>query len=440
MVKKMSKKNTKLKAFQETLKENNVTLANIEKNDELIRIIKRNADAVRDYRHPSYVRHLLGDIIMLTFFAVLANANEWGEIETFGKQKEKWLRKYLELPCGIPTDDTIRLVNSNIDTGHFFEVTVKLLLQTVDQILQYADKGDGIHGQDILAVDGKESRGSKRTTAEGKTEALRTLNVYSTDYGICLGQKFIKEKTNEIPAAQELLPLIDMKGSIVTADAMNCQKGTAAAIIAGGGDYVLALKENHPLFYEEVEKYFDEDTRKRLKGKENCWYKSVEKEHGGVAVREYFITKDVAWYSEREKWEKLNAFGMVKKTLERPDGSCMEEERYYICSIAEDVKVFERAARGHWGVENGLHWQLDFTFQDDKNTSMAKTGAKNLQIMKKIALAVLKLVKESYGLSLKRIRYAISLNYEDEVEKIFTMLNTESIKNILEAKEKSPCE
>ena len=436
----MSKKSTRLKAFQETLKESNVTLAYIEKNDELIRIIKRNADAVHDYRHPSYVRHLLGDIIMLTFFAVLANANEWGEIETFGKQKEEWLRKYLELPCGIPTDDTIRLVNSNINTEHFFEVTVKLLLQTVDQILQYAGKGGGIHGQDILAVDGKESRGSKRKTAEGETEALRTLNVYSTDYGICLGQKFIKEKTNEIPAAQELLPLIDMKGSIVTADAMNCQKGTAAAIIAGGGDYVLALKENHPLFYEEVEKYFDEDTRKRLKGKENCWYKSVEKEHGGVAVREYFITEDVAWYSEREKWEKLNAFGMVKKTLERPDGSCMEEERYYICSIAEDVKVFERAARGHWGVENGLHWQLDFTFQDDKNTSMAKTGAKNLQIMKKIALAVLKLVKESYGLSLKRIRYAISLNYEDEVEKIFTMLNTESIKNILDAKEKSSCE
>ena len=203
---------------------------------------------------------------------------------------------------------------------------------------------------------------------------------------------------------------------------------------------MLALKENHPLFYEEVEKYFDEDTRKHLKGKENCWYKSVEKEHGGVAVREYFITEDVAWYSEREKWEKLNAFGMVKKTLERPDGSCMEEERYYICSIAEDVKVFERAARGHWGVENGLHWQLDFTFQDDKNTSMAKTGAKNLQIMKKIALAVLKLVKESYGLSLKRIRYAISLNYEEEVEKIFSILNTESVKNILEAKEKSPCE
>lgn len=375
----------------------------------------------------------LATLSCLLFFAVLANANEWGEIETFGKQKEKWLRKYLELPYGIPTDDTIRLVNSNINTEHFFEVTVQLLLQTVDQILQYASKGNEIYGQDILAVDGKESRGSKRKTAEGETEALRTLNVYSTDYGMCLGQRFIKEKTNEIPAAQELLPLIDMKGSIVTADAMNCQKGTAAAIVAGGGDYVLSLKENHPLFYEEVERYFDEEIRKHLKGKENCWYKSVEKEHGGVAVREYFITEDVAWYSEREKWEKLNALGMVKKTLEKPDGSCMEEERYYICSIGEDVKMFERAVRGHWGVENGLHWQLDFTFKDDKNTSMAKAGAKNLQIMKKIALAVLKLVKESYGLSLKRIRYAISLDYENEVEKIFSMLNMENIKNILES-------
>ncbi len=160
---------------------------------------------------------------MLTFFAVLANANEWGEIETFGKQKEKWLRNYLELPYGIPTDDTIRLVNSNINTDHFFEVTVKLLLQTVDQILRCADKENGIYGQDIPAVDGKESRGSKRKTTGGEAEALRTLNVNSTDYGICLGQKLIKEKTNEIPAFQQMLGShLDIEGKVITADAMHC--------------------------------------------------------------------------------------------------------------------------------------------------------------------------------------------------------------------------
>ena len=115
--------------------------------------------------------------------------------------------------------------------------------------------------------------------------------------------------------------------------------------------------------------------------------------------------------------EKAERLRMVRKTLEKGNGEKIKETRYYICSIGEDVELFERAARGHWGIETRLHWQMDFTFQDDKNRSMAKTGAKNLQIMKKLVLAILGLVKTSYKLSMKRIRYEISLNYEQEVRK-----------------------
>lgn len=433
----MAKKSTRLQALQKTFAENDITPEFIEQNDTLICAIKKQADAVPDYRHPSYVKHLLGDIIMITFFAVLGNANEWGEIESFARKKEKWLRNYLELPYGIPTDDTFRIVIGNINTDHFFQVTVSLLLDTVNEIIRIAGKEEEIHEKNILSVDGKESRGSKRRNGEEKARALQTLNVYSGDYGMCVAQKFIEEKTNEIPAAQEILRLMDLRNTIVTADAMNCQKETVKVITGAKGDYVLALKGNQPLFYEEVQRFFDMEKQKELKKKEVCYKKTLEQEHGGIAMREYYITEEIGWYSGKKEWKKLKTFGMVHKVLKKADESVSEEYRYYISSLGEEVEEFERAARGHWGIENSLHWQLDFTFQDDKNTSMEKTGAKNLQIMKKIVMAILRLVKESYGISMKRIRYELSLDYESGIEKMLSMLDVTSIEKALDFKRKS---
>lgn len=429
----MAKKSTKLQELHNVFSDNGISAESIEWNDTLIHTIKQYADSVADYRHPSYTRHLLGDIIMIVFFAILGNANEWGEIESFAKKKEKWLRKYLELPYGIPTDDTFRIVIGNIDTDHFFHLTVQLLIRTVNEILSLAGKQENVHGTELLSIDGKESRGSKRkSSAQGEVKALQTLNVYSGDYGMCLAQQFIKEKTNEIPAAQELLKLMDLRETIVTADAMNCQKGTAEMIAGSHGDYVLGLKGNQPLFYQEVKDFFDATEQEKLRNAEGCYKRTAEKEHGGIAVREYYITEETDWYSEKKEWKKLKSFGMVHKMIKKPDGSTVEEDRYYICSIGADVEAFERAARGHWGVE-AMHWQLDFTFRDDKNTSMAKTGAKNLQIMKKIVMSVLRLVKESYKLSMKRIRYELSLDYENGVEKMLSMLDIDSIKKALKS-------
>ncbi len=237
------------------------------------------------------------------------------------------------------------IVVGNINTEYFFRLAVGLLLETIDGIVRLS--GKETHEKGIICVDGKESCGSRRRdTGMGETRALQTLNVYAEDYRICIGQKFIREKTNEIPAAQELLPLMDLKDSIVTTDAMNCQKETVSAIVKGKGDYVLALKGNQPLLYDEVREYFDKERLGELRHEEGCWYKTTEKEHGGIPVREYYITEDVGWYSEKEKWEKLKSFGMVKKTVSGNDGGRHEEARYYICSIGQDTKEFERAARG----------------------------------------------------------------------------------------------
>lgn len=258
-------------------------------------------------------------------------------------------------------------MTGNINTEHFFRVAVHLLLETIDGIVQLS--GKETHEKEIICVDGKESCGSgRRDTGKSEARALRTLNVYAGDYGICIGQKFIGEKTNEIPAAQELLSLMDLRDSIVTADAMNCQKGTVAAIAGAKGDYVLALKGNQPLFYEEVREYFDEERLEGLRQAEGCWYRTTEKEHGGVAVRDYYITEDISWYSEKGQWAKLKSFGMVKKR----------------------------------------------------------------------ATAVLNTVKASYKLSMKRIRYELSLDYENEADRLLSMLSVEAIKEALESKGKSP--
>lgn len=313
----MAKRSTRLEALHSTFEENGISPDTIELNDSLIRDIKKHADAVPDYRHPSYIRHPLGDIIMIVFFAVLGNADEWGEIESFAKRKEKWLRKYLELPFGVPTDDTCRIVMGNINTEHFYQVTVQILLRTIEGIVSLSGKKEELYEKSIVSVDGKESRGSKRKSGEqGEVRALQTLNVYSNDCGICLAQKFIDGKTNEIPAAQELLRLMDLRDTIVTADAMNCQKET----VSGKGDYVLALKGNQQLFYEEVRAYFEEGVLEKLRGKEGCYKKTAEPEHGGSAIREYYITEDTGWYSEREKWEKLKSFGMVHKVVKKQTG------------------------------------------------------------------------------------------------------------------------
>lgn len=229
-------------------------------------------------------------------------------------------------------------------------------------MLTLAGKEDTIHEKGITAINGKESRSSgRKDTDNGEVKALQTLNVYSTNYGICLEQQL----------------------------------------------------------------------------KETCYKKTTELEHGGLVIREYYITEDVNWYSEKEKWKKWKSFGMVQKTVRKKDGSEKKEGRHSICSIEEDVEEFARAVRGHGSVKNNLHWQFDVTFQDDKNKSMAKTGAKNLQMMKKLALALLQLVKESYKKSMKLIRYELSLDYENGIEKMLSMLDIDSIEKVLHSVEKS---
>ena len=426
----MARKSGKIGDIQETLKDYSIGIKDITGNDVFIHSLSKEAAKVPDYRHPSYVKHKLQDILSICILGFLADCNEWEEIADFARQKEKWLKKYLELPNGVPSSDTIRVVAGNIDAAYFYQAVVQSLEELVNDV-HTAVKGYG-QEKEILSMDGKESRASKRVSgSKGEIKALHTLNLYSSGCGFCIGQEFIKEKTNEIPAGPVLLGKMDLKGKIVTWDALNTQKETVESVIRGKGDYVAALKGNHPLFYKEVQEYFSDGILEGLEKIPGYYKKTVEKEHGGIVTREYYQTDETGWYEDKKKWKGLATFGMVKKKLEKPDGKTVEEKRYYISSLPVDVELFSKAARGHWGVENKLHWHLDFTFKDDYNTTAEKTCAKNMQMLKKIALAVLRIVQALYSQSLKRIRKTIARDCEKELENILSALSSDAIKAAL---------
>ena len=251
----MARKSKKLQELQTMFDENDIDFSKV-KDIIVIKDLIARVEKIPDFRDESYVKHKLSDIVLLTLFAVLSNANEWSEIEAFGIKKEKWLRNYLQLENGVPSDDTIRIVISNIDSRYFYEIVIEFFIEIVANLSRLAN-ATTTQEPDIISIDGKTSCGSKRNDTDIMgTKALHTLNAYSNDYGMCIGEVFVDEKSNEIPAAKDLLKIIDIKDAIVTWDALNTQKSTVEAVIKNKGDYVGALKGNQGNLYDDVKRLF----------------------------------------------------------------------------------------------------------------------------------------------------------------------------------------
>ena len=209
-------------------------------------------------------------------------------------------------------------------------------------------------------------------------------------------------------------------------------KETVSAIKEAHGDYVLALKKNQKTFYDDVKDYLvDLGILKEIE-KEN-YAEYIEKSHSKIITRKYYMTSKISWLENKEKWEKLKSIGVEKKTIESiQTGKVIEENRYFIISFKDDIHSFADAVRKHWGVENNLHAPLDIVFKEDANRTLEKNGAKNLGILKRICLAVLKFVQTYYNLSLNKIRFLLSIDFEKEIENVFKLLNTNDIAKLLE--------
>jgi predicted transposase YbfD/YdcC len=231
----------------------------------------------------------------------------------------------------------------------------------------------------------------------------------------------------------ELIKQLNAPNCVFTWDALNTQIKTVAAISAEA-DYVGALKKNQQTFYKEVKEFLD-DTYTMNKIIENEQYlKIVKKEHNAIVTREYYMTNDIEWFYDKNKWKKLKSFGKEDKTIEKLDGTKSYETRYFITSLNEDIDLFSYAIKAHWGVENNLHAPLDIVFKEDKNKTLEKNGAKSLGVIRRIALIILKLAQPYYGDSLSSMRYKLSLDFDNEIEKIFKLLDMTALKQQLISK------
>lgn len=426
----MAKKCKKLEEIKAMFKDTEIDLNQIETNElqNFMIIFKEQNDT----RMQGKVKHLMSDIIMICFLAILARCDGWDEIAMFAVSKEEWLKKFLELPNGIPSHDTIQRVISLLNPETLYSSCIKFLIEKIDEL----EKDEFLKDEflkDVLSMDGKVSKGSgrnKENTEEIK--ALNTMSIYSHNYGVSLVQDYIEDKSNEIPMGPELIKKLDLTNCILTADALNTQKETVSAIKEAHGDYVLALKKNQKIFYDDVKDYLDDiDVLKDIE-KEN-YAEDVEKSHSKIITRKYYMTSKISWLENKEKWEKLKSIGVEKKTIESiHTGEVTEENRYFIISFKDDIHSFADAARKHWGVENNLHAPLDIVFKEDANRTLEKNGARNLGILKRICLAILKFVQTYYNLSLNKIRFLLSIDFEKEIENVFKLLNTDEIAKLLE--------
>ena len=419
----MSKKCSKLKEIRDMFNEISINFENLNNEGikDMILIVKKQEDT----RYAPNIRHKMEDIILIVLFAILAKCNEWTEIESFAKKKEKWLKKHLELPNGIPSHDTIQRVISLLDPNSLYADTINYLIEKINTLSSSNER-------DILSMDGKTSNGSKRSTGKNKEEqVVNTMSVYSTNYGISLVQDYISEKTNEIPMGPKLLKKLNLKNCVVTADALNTQVDTIKAILKGKADYVLPVKENQKLTYEEIKMYYtDKNFIKEVK--EKSYKKVVEKEHNAIVTREYYMTDDIKWMNQKEKWPGLKSIGLARKTIEKDDNKTIEN-RYYIVSFTNNIELFAKGVRSEWGVENNLHAPLDIVFKEDANRTLEKNGAKNLGILRRIALALLKFVQTYYNKSLNLIRTDLAFDFENEIENIFKLLDVQTLNQIKNA-------
>ena len=374
----------------------------------ILKSLKEKLKKITDTRQQSKISYKIWDIIVCVILANLTAITDWEDIPTFVETKKDFLKKFLKLTGGVPHHVTYERVFSLVDSKELESILNQFV---IDITLNSSNNSD------IINIDGRVDCGSSRksTNYQEKNSPLNVLNAYSNKYGICLASEMIEDKTNEITTIPIILERLNIKDTIITWDALNTQKRNVEIVKSKKGDYVVPVKKNHPNFNVDLELYFDERTQEEIKAgrRGSAYLKQEEKSHSCFITYEYFQTSDIKWYSEYKEWKGLNSFGMVKKTIER-NKETIVEKRFYISSLFIDIELFSRSIREHWSVENKLHWHLDFTFREDKNTTQNKNALMNLQLINKFCLAILSKVKSRYNMSLKKIRYKLSINFEQE--------------------------
>ncbi len=344
--------------------------------------ISQHFRGLEDPRSPVNQRHPLVSVLMIAIMAILAGSNGPTAIATWAKLKAAFLLGVLDLPNGIPCKDVFRRVLQLVNPKAFQACFAAWLRS----LRAAAAEATGIE-QPILAVDGKTARRSHdRANGLG---ALHAVSVWASEFGLSLGQVACAEKSNEITAIPELLRLVDIKGAIITIDAMGTQKAIAAQIVEQEADFVLALKGNQETLHDAVIDYIDRQSANGFLDCDARRHQTTEHAHGRQETRRYVHLSVPHDLAHLDLWKGLKTIGVAISACVR-DGKESVEKRYYISSLPVGVKRFARAVRSHWGIENGCHWTLDMTFREDESRIRDQCLRENMAWLNRLALSLLK--------------------------------------------------
>jgi predicted transposase YbfD/YdcC len=351
--------------------------------------------------------HKLVDVLVIGLCSMLTGGEGFNDMALFGRIKRGWLETFLELPGGVPSHDTFNRVFSALDPHAFADCFVQWVKGLCPAL-------EGC----VVAIDGK----ALRHALDEGSPIPYIVSAWASDNSLALGQVKVDDKSNEITAIPELLRVLELKGCIVTIDAMGCQKEIAAQIAEKKADYVLALKGNHATAHEEIEAFFTDLVAPCATTPADTatpgtidFFQTIEKDHGRIETRRYWHSTDIAWFQDKKAWKGLRGLGMVesirivknKRTIER---------RYYLTSLPLDAKTLARAVRGHWGVENPLHWTLDVTFGEDQSRARDRHAAQNLAALRRIALNLIKQnPKQKVSQRQKRILAALDTDFLEQL-------------------------
>lgn len=333
------------------------------------------ADCLRLVPDPRIARtrkHALGDILAIAVCAILCGYNSFYDMELFGRAYWDWLRGWLRLDGGVPSHDTFRRVLGLVNP-HFFNAAFRL----------WTNSTWGRVGDDLIALDGKGLRGS--VNSAGSIQYI--VNAWSARRHVVLGQVKVQDKTNEIVAIPQLLPMLDIRGALVSIDAIGCQTKIAALVRELGGDYLLALKGNNPLAFEEIEHAMLDAVAHGDSHLEK--HETLEKNHGRVERRTCWVSRQTDWFADKGRWKDLCCFVMVEATRTVRGKQGATDRRLYLCSRNLTAKEALEATRAHWGVES-MHWTLDIVFDEDRSRVRTANAAENLATIRRIALNLLR--------------------------------------------------
>ena len=337
---------------------------------------------VKDFRVQGRCLHLLEDILMLSLCAMICGAEDFEDIENYGKQKEDFLRGFLKLPNGIPSHDTIDRVFRYIEPCSLSSALYRWSSELLDFLSYYQ-----------INVDGKVLRGTAK--AGKRTSGLCLVSAWVADQGLSLGQVKVDEKSNEKTAIPELLDDLDLQNAVVSIDAAACNSSIAGQIVEGQGDYLLALKKNQKTRYDQVA---SEVKRQKAALEKDIW---EDFGSGRIEKRTCYVLKDLQFIEALDDWADVNTVVMIEAQREK-NKKVTHETRYYLSSLDESAKEFNRLVRSHWSIENQLHWQLDVSFREDQSRTRKNNAPENMATLRKTVLQALKQMDDKQSIKSRR--------------------------------------